>query len=61
MGGPTTSASAETAAPAAVGVVLLRYAATTVLQPHTAAIAAVRNDRLLVLRNAQNMWAEGGT
>ena len=55
VGGPTTSAAAETAAPAAVGVMLLRYAATTVLQPHTAALAAVRHDRLLVLRNAQNM------
>ena len=33
----------------------LRYAATTVLQPHTAVLAAVRLDRLLVLRNAQNM------
>ena len=54
VGGPTSSDAAEGAAPAAAGVVPLRYAATTVLQPHTAALAAVRHDRLLVLRNARN-------
>ena len=55
VGGPTSSDAAEGAAPAAAGVVPLRYAATPVLQPHTAVLAAVRHDTLLVLRNAHNM------
>ena len=54
MGGPTTSDTAEAAAPAAVGVLLLSKAATTVLQPHMAASAAIRCDRLLEWRNAHN-------
>ena len=52
--GPTASDAAEAAAPEAAGVVPLIYAATTVLQPHTAALAAVRHGTLLVLRNARN-------
>ena len=54
VGGQTTSDTAEAAAPAAVGVLLLSKAATTVLQPHMAASAAIRCDRLLEWRNAHN-------
>ena len=54
VGGPTTSDTGEAAAPVEVRVVLLSYAATTVLQPHMAASAAIRCDRLIEWRNAHN-------